>query len=459
MKRIIFTVICIPIFALEQEFEALFSRVFPTESREYFQIGLPTELKSEVVDHKLKALIANIQPFVPTLLMRDINVGSFIYQTCWNPQGTHIALACKDGRLHILDYTSGQKLTWLGHSGVARTIAWSPDGSQVVSGGYDGLVKIWDAQRHTLIQQLSIDPELHLKQIDSVSWSKDNRIAAACNSTTHVSHLIVWNATTGIQHISLPLFEGDPRQSKITTVAFNPGNNYLALSLKDATIMLYDTQLRRVKRFGSTGNFQATARSLTWNHAGTQLLICSRSGDADIWSDLWAETDPSVTLINVSRRVPLLSTCWGPEEASIVIGNIEGTLTIVNRENNGELYYSSKLYDKEISSVSLRSSGDLLACGSASLKILNIDIAPLLKHYFFPQRIAASVAERHRLEEKMLLLLMFSGQGTHIRSLEELAEDNQQLLYKLKNLYASFPKFIKQFIVKAQRPPGVAPTP
>ena len=61
-----------------------------------------------------------------------------------SPDGNYVATANKEGTAMVFDLRSGQKiLTTEGHTGWARTVTFSPDGTQLFSGGEDKVVKIW----------------------------------------------------------------------------------------------------------------------------------------------------------------------------------------------------------------------------------------------------------------------------------------------------------------------------
>jgi WD40 repeat protein len=73
----------------------------------------------------------------------------------WNAGGTHIASACKDGKLSLWDSASGEQL-WAvsAHKDGVDSVAFSPDGTLIVSGGRDTALKLWDTQSGSLLQTL-----------------------------------------------------------------------------------------------------------------------------------------------------------------------------------------------------------------------------------------------------------------------------------------------------------------
>lgn len=63
----------------------------------------------------------------------------------WSPNGRYIASSGgRDSSVDIWDASTGELLlTYHGHSSSVKAIAWSPDGSRIVSGDYQGIVQVW----------------------------------------------------------------------------------------------------------------------------------------------------------------------------------------------------------------------------------------------------------------------------------------------------------------------------
>jgi WD40 repeat protein len=69
-----------------------------------------------------------------------------------SPDGRHLAVVSEDGSLRIIDYLKEQLLdAFTSYYGGLITVAWSPDGRYILTGGQDDLVSIWSFADATLV--------------------------------------------------------------------------------------------------------------------------------------------------------------------------------------------------------------------------------------------------------------------------------------------------------------------
>ena len=66
------------------------------------------------------------------------------HSVAFSPDGARIVSGGKDGtvRLWTLDGKPAAE-PFKGHAGGVYSVAFSPDGARIVSGGYDGTVRLW----------------------------------------------------------------------------------------------------------------------------------------------------------------------------------------------------------------------------------------------------------------------------------------------------------------------------
>ncbi len=78
-----------------------------------------------------------------------------------------------DRTVRLWDAATGAALQTLeGHTDWVTSVAFSPDGKQVVSGSGDGTVRLWDAATGALLQAL----EGHTSSVTSVAFSPGGKL-------------------------------------------------------------------------------------------------------------------------------------------------------------------------------------------------------------------------------------------------------------------------------------------
>jgi WD40 repeat protein len=188
------------------------------------------------------------------------------------------------------------------------SLAFSPDGNLLLSGGNDGNLSEWDPATHRLLRSISVGERIeHLEFIDS------NR--AMINSTHEVA---IWNISTGI---------------KLTRFALSAGRMTAAISQNRFLIAIIDNASQEL-RLVSIANGQTlqrhslpiAANTLTFSPNGQLVAVGTEDNELFLW--------------NVNQKtLAILSGC--PRSSRAVAFSADGSYLLEGCTGDGDIYVFS----------------------------------------------------------------------------------------------------------------------
>jgi WD40 repeat protein len=169
--------------------------------------------------------------------------------------GTRVVSGSDDQSVRIWDASTGKEVQKLdGHTSRVCSVAFSHDGTRIVSGSDDQSMRIWDALTGKEVQKL----DGHTSLIRSVAFSHDGTRVVSGSSDQSVR---IWDMSTGmdLQVVDWTLSENGWIVNKLSRdrLLWLPQHIILGLQYKHCPIV--------ISRAGTTGlNFSLASMGTNW---------------------------------------------------------------------------------------------------------------------------------------------------------------------------------------------------
>ena len=156
------------------------------------------------------------------------------------------------GRIRLIDFKTGEIIALLkGHTDVVLGLAFSRDGTRLISGSADRTARIWDMRTGKTIHVL----KGHTDFINSVAFSPDGSMAVT-GSNDHTVKL--WNARSG--YLIQTLYG---HTDNVMSVAYTPNGKYILSASYDKTVRLWNGRSGRFIKILATLDKRATGLSIS----------------------------------------------------------------------------------------------------------------------------------------------------------------------------------------------------
>ena len=242
----------------------------------------------------------------------------------------------------------------LPHSEGVTSVAFSADGTHVLSGSYDKTIKLWDAASGALFRTF----EGHLEEVSSVAFSFSGiHVLSGSNDAT----IKLWDAASGT------LVRTFKAQSKVTSVAFSPDDRRILSGSEDGVLRLWDTATATLIR---TFEDHSGVTSVAFARDGEFVLSGSRDGTFKLWDAATGALVHGFGNFSTIYRSTIAFTADGTHALS---SSTEKTMKLWN-VTAGTLVRTFE-GESEVSQVAFSRDGKLVLSGNAQGMIRLWDLA------------------------------------------------------------------------------------
>ena len=234
-----------------------------------------------------------------------ITTSDGIFDGAYSPDGKMLATAQWDKSVAFFDADSGQKRFQMkGHMNSIPSLAFSPDGAWFVTCGFDEVARVWEISP----PRLGLTLEGHGHRLKSVAVSPDGkRIATGGDGPV----AFLWDADTGQRLMEFQCASG------VNKVSFNPTESALAVSCRDGSIRIWDTESGRILQ--SLIGHGGSAGAMDFDQTGK--VLATVGNDATI--RFWEVASGRITK-TIRTRIPALDIRFSHDDSRLFAASSNG---------------------------------------------------------------------------------------------------------------------------------------
>jgi serine/threonine protein kinase len=274
-----------------------------------------------------------------------------VWGVAFSPDGSQALSGGEDNTLRLWDLATGKEVRrFEGHTSVVNCVAFSPDGSQVLSGSDDRSVRLWDVKTGRERQRFTG----HTSVVNSVAFCPDGqRIVSAGGDRT----ARLWDAATGKE-----MRRSEGHTELVWSVAVSADGKHLLSGSADGTARWWNLE---------TGRELAYLKAHTGGVLSVAFLPDGRravSAGADRTIRLWnLETRKELTHLT-GHTGSILSVAVSPDGRRLLSGSDDKTVCLWDVQDGRKLYCLEG-HEEAVKSVAFAPDGQRALSGSADTTV------------------------------------------------------------------------------------------
>ena len=310
------------------------------------------------------ALASTAQPNIPEPELPVTDLPGAIDALLDDPNGDHqlaallgIRFALQEDNPHMGDFlqqilnsliSEGQVSTGLfsaQHPGGVTSLATSEDGQSVLSGGFDGTIRVWDGSSG----EIRLIVEGHLGEVSDVAVAFDDQYGISAGQDGTVRF---WELASGE-----PMWVLQAHKAGITSIAISADGQYVLTGSHDNTARLWD--IASGEEINTFQGHQASVTAVAISMDNSKIITASRDNTIIVWDREGGE----ILMHLEGHQGDISSLAISPDQQMIASGSWDGSVRVWDLQTGAEVHTLSAHTDI-VSSVAFSPDSNTLASGS-----------------------------------------------------------------------------------------------
>jgi cytochrome c len=274
--------------------------------------------------------------------------GGMVRSVAFSPDGRRVLTGSFDFSSVLWDFEEQRELAVLdGHAGPVSNVKFLPDGLRAVTAGDDGVVIIWQiaSDRPKILKKLNG----HSHKVMALAISPDGQWLASGGWDKTVR---VWRLSDGALQRQLDV------SVPVNAIAFVRDGSLIAVGGHDPFIRLYDPITGRAK--GKLEGHQMGITDMSVSQDGQMLLSSSIDKTVRLW-DLQTFTQSQIYERHESQ---VFTVRFLPDDTSFISAGRDGYVVHWDRAS-GKVLRSIKAHEKIVWSLAIAPNGKFVVSGSS----------------------------------------------------------------------------------------------
>jgi WD40 repeat protein len=271
-----------------------------------------------------------------------------IWSVVFSADGQYLASGSADKTAIVCMLGAGNKFVPTchlnGHTGTVNSVAFSPANSNIVTGSFDKIIKIWD---NNLVKEATKCSD-STGTIRSLAYLPNGKFLAAGYENNSIK---IWNNETETLYKTLT-WHG----KGVNNLAIAPKGNMLVAVSSDTRISVWDTTTWELLKGYEAHSL--SVRGLSFSPDGKKFATSAADKTIKIWDATSLEM-----MADINTDASIFSIDFFPDNNKLLCGDEKGNLLVIDT-NTQKTIITTRIHDRLIRQVRIAPDGKTFASSS-----------------------------------------------------------------------------------------------